>query len=214
MRKIDKGVEPPSLTAWKRDHPREKYADLPPAERQAIRHACALEQNYLCGYCCNAISGESEDTVNEHVEAQKLAPNRTVDFGNIIASCTAPHQCDDEHRSQALPLTPLMSECEQELRYKLSGRVEGLTDRAKETIRVLNLGDTEQSNKALIAKRKNLCDALLWTNGVDPAEGLEDDDLIQILIADLLQPREQRLEAFAPVLANIMRARLGSVSSA
>jgi hypothetical protein len=34
------------------------------------------------------------------------------------------------HGSQPLPLTPLMPECETELRFKFSGRVEGLTERA------------------------------------------------------------------------------------
>ncbi|MDN4052701.1 hypothetical protein QPK32_06410 [Massilia sp. YIM B02763] len=208
MRRIDKGVEPRSLTAWKRAHQHGTYADLPPEERQAIRQACALEQYYLCGYCCDAISGEASDTTNEHVEAQKLAPHRTVDFSNIIASCAALHHCDKAHGSQALPLTPLMAECESELRYKISGRVEGLTDRAREAIRVLNLGDAEQANKALIEKRKALCNALLWTNGIDPEQGLEDEELIRIVIADLLQPKEGRLEAFAPVLANIMSAWL------
>jgi len=116
--------------------------------------------------------------------------------------------CDNAHGSQALPLTPFVPECESQLRYKISGRVEGLTDRARETIRVLNLGDTELANKALIEKRKRLCDALLWTNGVDPEEGLEDEELVRMLIGDLLQPKDQRLEAFAPVLVNIMHGRL------
>ncbi len=101
-----------------------------------------------------------------------------------------------------------MVECESELRFKISGRVEGLTDRAREAIRVLNLGDADHANKALIEKRKALCHTLLWTNGIDPEQGLEDEELIRIVIADLLQPKEGRLEAFAPVLANIMSAWL------
>lgn len=210
MRKIDKGLEPQRLAAWRRANPNSKYEDLSHEERQAIRQACAAEQYFLCGYCCDVISGEASDTMNEHVEAQKLAPHRTVDFTNIIASCTAPHHCDNAHGSQPLPLTPFMAECEAELRFKISGRVEGLTERAKETIRVLNLGDTEVSNKALIEKRKRLCDALLFTNGIDPADGLDDDALIGMVVTDLLKPKEQRLEAFAPVLVNIMQGWLAA----
>lgn len=209
MRSIHKGAEPQGLTDWKRTHPHGTYTDLSSKERQAIRQACALEQNYLCGYCCDAISGESADTSNEHVEAQKLAPHRSLDFNNIIASCTAQHHCDNAHGSQALPLTPLMPECETEIRYKLSGRIEGLTDRAKEAIRVLNLGDSEASNKALIEKRKYLYEALIWANVGDPAEGLEDEEIIAIVIDDLLQPKDQRLIAFAPVLASMIRSRRG-----
>ncbi|MGX9699298.1 hypothetical protein ACWYXK_20200 [Janthinobacterium lividum] len=205
MRKINKGNEPESLQKWKKANPLGVYSELSAIERKDIRETNAAEQYFLCGYCCAAISGNSTDTMNEHVEAQKIAPNRTLDFSNIIASCRSPGNCDATHGSQPLPLTPFMPECEVELRYMLSGRVEGLSERAKETIRVLNLGDKESSNKALIEKRKSLCNALLWSNGIDPAEGLEDDDLIMSVIESLLQPHEQRLEPFAPVLANIMK---------
>jgi uncharacterized protein (TIGR02646 family) len=214
VRKIEKGNEPVSLYEFKRDNPRGCYEDLTrlkrPDIRRDIREACAQEQLYLCAYCCQEISGTNADTMNEHVEAQSLAPNRTLDFSNIVASCTAPRQCDAAHRSQPLPLTPLMPECETELRFKLSGRVEGLTDRAREAIRVLNLGDTEQNNKALIEKRKQLVDGLIWANygGTPDQLRAEDEGLIRILIDDLTHPKNGRLEPFAPVLSNILRSRL------
>lgn len=204
MRKIDKGAEPPQLTSWKRKNPNGKYGDLSHVERDAIRRACAAEQFYLCGYCCDVVSGRSEDTTNEHVEAQHLAGGRTVDFSNIIASCRGVNHCDAAHRAQHLPLTPFMIECESEFRFKLSGRIEGLTDRASETIRVLNLGDSESANKALIEKRKRLCDALLWKSGVNPSDELDDEELIKLVVADLLNPQDNRLEAFSPVLANML----------
>lgn len=205
MQKINKQQEPTSLKDFKRANPSARYPDLSSLERGEIRRACTAEQFYLCAYCCQAISGENDDTMNEHVEAQKLAPNRTLDFNNIVASCKTPKQCDASHGSQFLPLTPIMSECELELKFKLSGRVEGLTQRAIDSIRVLNLGDKEQNNKALIEKRKYLSESLLWTNGIDPHEGLEDDDLLNIVINDLLTPKHGKLEAFAPVVANILK---------
>ena len=211
MRKIDKGQEPDSLSIFKRRHPLARYPDLSDAERQEIRHTCAVEQFYLCAYCCQRISGTNEDTMNEHVEAQDKAPNRTLDFSNLVASCTTPKQCDAAHAAQPLPLTPLMPECETELRFKLSGRVDGLTERAREAIRVLNLGDTEQNNKALVAKRKQLVDSLIWTHyGPNQQQLLqeEDSELLQILIDDLNQPRQGKLEPFAPVLVNILRSLL------
>lgn len=208
MRKIDKGAEPPQLTSWKRKHPTGKYGDLTHTERDAIRKTCAAEQFYLCGYCCDAVSGGAQDTTNEHVEAQQLAPGRTVDFSNIIASCRGVNHCDAAHRSQHLPLTPFMIACESEFRFKLSGRIEGLTDRAREAIRVLNLGDSETSNKGLVEKRRHLCNALLWKNGVNPSEGLDDEELIKLVVADLQNPHDDRLEAFSPVLASMMNAWL------
>lgn len=213
MRRIDKGVEPASLSAFKRAMLHARYPDLSELERQDIRHACTAEQFYLCAYCCHVISGSNVDTMNEHVEAQDIAKNRTLDFNNLVASCRTPNQCDAAHGSQALPLTPLMPECETELRFKLSGRVEGLSDRAREAIRILNLGDTEQNNKALIEKRKQLVDGLIWANyGNDPDQLQleEDEELIRILIDDLARPQNGRLEPFAPVLSNILRGRLAA----
>lgn len=211
MRKIDKGPEPASLGAFKRRNPQARYPDLSEAERQEIRHTCTAEQFYLCAYCCQSISGTNQDTMNEHVEAQDRAPNRTLDFSNLVASCTTPKQCDAAHGAQSMPLTPLMPECETELRFKLSGRVDGLTERARETIRVLNLGDTEQNNKALVAKRKQLVDSLIWAHyGHEPQQlpQEEDSELLQMLIDDLNQPRQGKLESFAPVLVNILRSLL------
>lgn len=205
MRKIDKGNEPVVLTSWKRNHPQGRYDDLTDAERQAIRHACLTEQYFLCAYCCKQIGVKDDDCMNEHVEARRLAPNRSLDFSNIVASCKTPKQCDAVHGSTPLPLTPLMLECETELRFKISGRVEGLTDRAKETIRVLNLGDTEHSNRSLVETRKQLINTLLMANGVDADEGLEDEALIEMVLADIQQPTNGKLEAYAPVVVNILQ---------
>lgn len=103
-----------------------------------------------------------------------------------------------------------MTECETELRFKISGRVEGLSDQANVTIQVLNLGDHEKNNRALIEKRKQLSNVLLLTNGIKPDEGLEDEDLLEMLIDDLLQPQLGQMEPFTPVVINILRSWLQS----
>lgn len=207
MRKIEKGHEPTSLSLFKRRTPHARYRDLSDVERRDIRQACTVEQFYLCAYCCTAISGSKDDTMNEHVEAQDLAQNRTLDFINIVASCRQPNQCDSAHGSQPLPLTPLMPECETELRFRRSGRVEGLTDRAVDAIRVLNLGDTEANNKALIERRKQQVDSLIWAKYGNNPDNLmleEDNELIRILIEDLRTPQDGKLAPFSPVLARIL----------
>jgi uncharacterized protein (TIGR02646 family) len=175
--------------------------------RAKIRDYALNEQFYLCAYCCQRIE-KINACHNEHIEAQKLNPKRTLDFSNIVASCNTPNQCGDAHKSQHLPLTPLMTECETELRFKISGRVEGLTDRAAVTIRVLNLGDDEKNNRALIEKRKQLSNALLWANDINPDDGLEDDEILNILISDLSQPQQDQMEPFTPVVINILRSWL------
>lgn len=201
MRKIDKqaGSEPASLRQFKRRHNQGNYSDLTSEIRQDIRLACTTEQFYLCAYCCKSISGNSKDTMNEHIEARKTAPNRSLDYTNIVASCTTPNQCDDAHGSQPLPLTPFDAECETDLAFKLSGRVTGLTDDAKETIRVLNL-----DNKSLIEQRRMLINTMLFTYGED---AIEDDDLINIIIDELAEPKKGKLDAFSPVIVNVLKGQ-------
>ncbi|MFT5119699.1 MAG: hypothetical protein ACI9ST_000878 [Psychrobacter glaciei] len=204
MRKITKqvGFEPQSLTRWKRANPQGNYNNLTKVERKDIRSACAIEQFYLCIYCCKRISGNGKDCMNEHVLARRIAPNKSLDFDNIVASCRTPKQCDDAHGSQPLPLTPFDSGCETEIRFKLSGRVEGATADATETIRVLHLGN---DNKSLVEQRKQFVQALLLGGGIDPDDVVDDSDLIQMVIEDLAQPQDGRLEAFAPIAINVLR---------
>lgn len=205
MRKIDKQgvIEPLSLKQFKRHNKQGNYSDLTPEIKQDIRQACTKEQFYLCAYCCKRISGDSCDTMNEHVEARNLAPNKGLDYTNIVASCTTSNQCDKAHGHQPLPLTPFDNECETDLAFKISGRVTGLTGDAQETIRVLNL-----NNGSLINKRKRLIDDLLFVNGIDVNEGLEDDELVAMVIDDLKKLENGKLEAFAPVVMNVLRGWL------
>jgi len=207
VRKINKGQEPESLVRWKRKNPNKRYQDLDAEVRQEVRAACASEQFHLCAYCCQRIS--MKKSVNEHLEPRHLFPNLELDFNNIVASCDTKGQCDAAHKSQILPLTPLMDECETELKFKLNGRVEGTTTRAKEMIRVLNLGDKKSNNLKLIETRKQLSEVLLLVNGVNPNEGLEDDELLQDLISDLQKPdSDGKLEPFSPVAVNLLRSWL------
>ncbi len=203
MRKIAKQAdfEPQSLTRWKRANPHSHYDKLTNTQRQDIRTACVIEQFYLCAYCCKRISGHSKDTMNEHVIARNIAPNKSLDYTNIVASCRTPKQCDDAHGSQSLPLTPFDIECETALRFKLSGRVEGMTADAQETIRVLNLGN---NNKSLVEQRRQFVQALLLGDGIDPDDVIDDSDLIKMVIDDLSTPRNGKLEAFAPIAINVL----------
>ena len=203
MRKITKkvGFEPHSLTSWKKriSNKGKVYTNLTATEKEDIRSACATEQFYLCAYCCKPISGSIKDCMNEHVVARAIAPNRSLDFTNIVASCITPNQCDDAHGSQPLLLTPFDIECETDLKFKLSGRVEGLTGDAQETIRVLNL-----DNKSLVAQRRKFINNILFTNGIDADDGLDDDELIKMVISDINHPKNGRLEAFAPIAINVL----------
>jgi len=205
LRKITKkiGFEPQSLTSWKKriNNKGKDYLGLTSTEKDDIRSACAIEQFYLCAYCCKPISGTIKDCMNEHVVARDIAPNKSLDFDNIVASCITPNQCDSAHGSQPLPLTPFDTECETDLEFKLSGRVKGMTSEAQETIRVLNLGN---DNKSLVEQRRQFVQALLLGDGIDPDDVVDDSDLIKMVIDDLSKPKNGKLEAFAPIAINVL----------
>ncbi|MGP0012869.1 retron system putative HNH endonuclease [Pseudomonas sp.] len=208
MRRIDKDVEPQVLVRWRRSSGELRYPDLSPEERRAIRSACLAEQYGLCAYCCQSIT--LDDSHNEHVEAQDRAPNRTLDFSNIVASCQQPDQCGRGRGPRPLALTPLMEECETELKFYLSGLVEGRTERAKACVETLNLGHTDESNRGLVGARKTLVDALIYAQGSQPGELLyEDEEILGMILEDLQTPNaEQRLQPFSPVLVNVIRQLL------
>lgn len=199
MRKITKriGFEPQSLTDWKLTNPTGDYKDLSPVERVNIRYECLSEQFYLCAYCCNSITGLSGDCMNEHVVARKIAPHRSLDFTNIVASCTTLNQCDHAHDCHPLPLTPFDSNCETDLVFLLSGRVKGTTVDAQESLRVLNL----DNNKLLIEHRKQLFQTVLLDNGIEE----DDEDLIKEMIVNISSPNNGKLEAFSPVVVNVLK---------
>jgi len=152
--------------------------------------------------CCQRI--DDKNSHNEHIQAQHVASNQTLNFHNIVASCNKPKQCGEAHNTKWIPLTPLMPECETELEFSLSGRVKGITPRATDAIGILNLG-----NKELIYTRKQLLYELIFTHGEHPEElQLLDDDLLQILMEEINQPQDGQLSAFAPILQNILRQLL------
>lgn len=204
MRKINKDVEPEVLTRWKRQNSTLRYRDLPPPESRAIRSSCITEQYGLCAYCCQSIT--LDNAHNEHVEAQDRAPNRTLDFSNIVASCHRPHQCGHGRGTRPLPLTPLMAECETELKFYLSGLVTGRTPRARVSIEALNLGHTEESNRGLVGARKSLVDALIFGLNLQPDElQFEDEAFLSLLLEDLQTPKTGKpLQPFSPVLVNVI----------
>lgn len=210
MRKISKSEEPPELTQWKRKNPKlHRYDDLDSTDegktaRQKINAQNIEDQFGLCAYCCKQI--DANNSMNEHLIPRDKDHTKELDFSNIVASCITKKQCDDAHKNQNLPLTPLMDECETELQFFVSGEIKGKTDRAKITINVLQL----QDNKGLKESRKRAIDAILYAQGIPPDDLplLEDDALINLVIEDLKQPKENLLEPFSPVLINVLQQYL------
>jgi uncharacterized protein (TIGR02646 family) len=209
VRKINKQEKCDVLEVWNKRNPESQYKEIDDDTRRSLREFLLREQYGLCAFCCQSIA-DIEHCHNEHLRAQASNNTETLNYENIVASCNTKRQCGDAHGSKPLPLTPVMPECETELRFKLSGRVEGLTKRAKEAVQVLNLGDSEENNRALVEKRKQLVDALLWKSYGAPADELqlEKNDMIEIVIDEISKPQNGLLDPFAPVLINVLRQQL------
>jgi len=204
MRKINKGAEPSTLTTWKRQHRQHQYTDLTADIRQVIRKQCVEEQFFLCAYCCVSITNNPASCHNEHLDSQDKAPKKTLDYGNIIASCNTNNQCGAAHKAQHLPFTPLMDACETELKFYLTGRIKGLTPRANEVIEMLNL-----NNRLLVETRKQLVEALIYEMGEDPKTiDVLDDELLDVLLDDMYPSTVACLRPFSPVLANVLKGWL------
>lgn len=206
MRQIVKaqGWEPEELTAWKRVNKEKRYQDLQAPIRLTIRRAAIQEQFGLCGYCCQRI--DENNSNNEHVISQQSGKNQTLNFSNIIASCNKDSRCNQARGAKELALTPLMPECELELKFYLSGKLEGNTIRATEAIITLGL-----DNKAIREERKQLVDQLLYMEGLRAYDDLSliGDDLLNDLISTLDKPDETgMLLAHSPALINIIRGFL------
>jgi uncharacterized protein (TIGR02646 family) len=200
MRKITKAAPPPELTQWQRHNPGKQYSDLTARERRIIRKACLDEQKGLCAFCC--CSTTVDNGHNAHILGQACAPRQSLDWENLVGSCSAVEHCGIYQGQNDIPLTPLMQECEVELKFYTTGMVKALTDRAQETLNVLNL-----NSPVLRRKRKDALDTLLYSSGFHPVDDIPkwDEELIHAFIAECGKEADGVLFPYAPVLANIVR---------
>ncbi|MCU4332039.1 hypothetical protein [Acinetobacter pittii] len=208
MQQINKGPEPPELTEYKRKNPSHRYDNLeddPEQIRLTIRKACLDEQAYLCAYCCRQVGAKDHDCMNEHILPRHYHPQYSFDFNNIVASCTTKDCCDDAKENQEIAINPLSPRCETEFKFNISGTITGLTDDAKQTIGVLKLGDTMQQNQKLVDMRKHAIANFLFSQSTSIDDLIEDDELLTLLIEDLKQLTDGKLQSFAPIISKALQ---------
>ena len=204
LRQITKGAEPSELGNYKRRHPLNRYQNLgddPDQIRLAIRRACLTEQFCLCAYCCKSIGQYESDCHNEHILSQRTHSRLSLNFENVVASCSTTDCCGTVKNHQQIAITPLEPRCERDFQFNISGTVQGLTDDAKQTITVLNLGDSLQQNKKLVKMRQQAISNFLLSQSIDGHDvEAVDDELLALLIDDLKQPVNGKLQPFAPII--------------
>lgn len=205
MKRINKNIEPISLTNYKINNPTSNYSDLANGNvivRQNIRESCVIEQNYLCAYCCDRIDLNS--CHNEHIVPQNSTQgvNLTLDYNNIVASCESKKHCGHKKDNNIINITPLLASCETEIVYQLNGKMTHKSQNAQSTINILNLRD-----RGLVNKRKNVIDIILFQYVDDLSElALEDGEYLEMIIEEIMNPdMEGKLEAFTPVIQNVLK---------
>lgn len=164
MRFINENDPPQSLIQWKASETaieNRRYDDgsLPSKTKEDIREARVKDQYFLCAYTMREIreitwNGQlTWDAHIEHVISQESSRNRfeqgdkhayedTIDYDNMLAcvdrGATLPYGAS-KRGSKELKVHPLQNNCQRRFRYNLAGKVEGLTEDAKEVIEILNL---------------------------------------------------------------------------
>ncbi|NWB83847.1 hypothetical protein [Pseudomonas gingeri] len=167
MRSIQKGVEPPALTAWKhanRRSPQNLTYSGGGFPTEDVRRALLLEQFHLCAYTMRRLLTQQKCSTKvevvagketalschiEHIYPQAEHQSRSVDYTNMVA-CFPPSQGSTACAFGAVEKknydpaqepfeSPLGQNASTQFFFHESGLVEGLSDRARKTVKVLNL---------------------------------------------------------------------------
>lgn len=176
MQYIDKKLAmPDNIQKWvKKNNPKQWNLSQDYWEGyESLREQLRQEQHGLCCYCCQALQPKA--TI-EHLKSRKNHPKFTYDYTNLLLSCQTPKQCDNAKGHQELPLTPLMQECDSEIKINLAGELTATTPRASQAIDILKLNTT-----TLCRKRQRKIDEIKFT--FDP---LKTDYPIDVLDQDTL----------------------------
>lgn len=150
-----------------------------------LREQLRQEQYGLCCYCCQALV---EKATIEHLKNRDKHPKLTYEYDNLLLSCQTSNQCDNAKGNQNLDLTPLMIECDTEIKINLAGELETKSERAGQAIRVLNL-----NNSTLCEKRKRKIDMISFTfdpNSTQTPIDIMDKDTLSLILQSLDTPVE------------------------
>lgn len=91
---------------------------------------------------------------NEHIKPRDSYPKLSLDYNNLLVSCTDDNHCGkykDNHFDEANFLSPLDEDCEEQFYYHEDGEILGKTEKARKTIDMLGL-----NSKSLKDSRRTL----------------------------------------------------------
>lgn len=180
MQKIDKlGSIPPETAKGFKKYKTENWGNIPEDIKAPLRRQLYDEQHGVCCYCCKSLG--KENTTIEHLQSRNDYPHRCFDYENLLLSCRTAKQCDHAKGSQELPLTPLMDECDHEIKLNLAGELEAESERGVQSIEILNL-----NSRQACQHRKNLFTMMGEVFGYDlpykPPIKIENENALEMLL--------------------------------
>lgn len=154
MKRIFKDSPPEFWAEYMRRYPKAHYDDLDKSEdgrqiRKQLREHLLIHQKKICCYCCRAI--KLDNSHNEHIKPRALFPKSSMDYNNLLVSCTSKTcgAAKGNSYDSEMFISPLQENCEKHFRFFPNGRIEGITPMGESTIKCLNLNDY-----ALVQARK------------------------------------------------------------
>lgn len=224
MKKITKGNPPNFWVSFIKKNPKVTYQDLFASSegqelRNQLRNYLAQEQGYICGYCCSVLSDRKSH--NEHIRPESVYTKLTMDYNNIIVSCTQVQhstnsscgmQKDDEY-NERLFVSPLEDDCARHFKFYPNGSIDSGTDRGKYTIELLRLHESrslrenrrKQYEAVYYSCSKEvieLCDGISERNGADylVAKELYQDFFNTTVIPDYFSKKNGVFPAYIDML--------------
>lgn len=128
MRPIVKEDEPGVLRSWKTGDSADwlpSYAALGGSVKDALLSALLHEQGFVCCYCERRVAA-GESCHIEHLVARSEAPDRELDYSNLLCSCTATRSahCGMKKGSRPIEVHPLQPDCTSAFRFLADGSIE------------------------------------------------------------------------------------------
>ena len=158
---IKKGVEPHSLTEFRKSTPNASYDELPTDVKNDIRKCLLIKQGYICAYCMGRIGPDS--TTIEHFIPQSTDSSRDLEYGNMLGVCPGnvgnPYKmqtCGCHRRDTKLTINPHIRTYIDTIRYTPNGEITSTVPAIK-----LDMNKTLNLNiKLLVQNRKDALDKL------------------------------------------------------
>lgn len=144
MRRIVKRKPGPKVLVELHQHgKRFAHLDDDPQDKRAVRDALMRDQGFLCCYCMRRIEPGKHQVRIEHHQSQSSAPERDLDWDNMLAACSGARKlrgrakddaaarkvprseqtCDNRKGDEAITINPLDASVDA-VRYLNDGRIQ------------------------------------------------------------------------------------------